>query len=378
MASAKTTATTRRASSSRRSPSGAGDEHISPARWGGVALVIAALLGAIALAVLSPSQPSERVRPAVVAAEPSPSPTPVAAGALVPSGTPTIRKPADAHVTGDYAIAVRVEIPEEDIPRQDLELVILRDGEEAKRKPRPKPGSTVTVQDVQLNAGSQNELAVVLEGPDGQGPVSDAVTVTHDEDAPDLEITAPPNGHRTYAKSVDVTGVVEAGSKVTVRNKAIPGWEDDVTVGVTGEFTMPVRLAEGKNVIVLTAEDDLKRKDPDPERVRVVQEDGTPQVKVKVVPKKLKRSALPDTDLKVVVTVTDARGDAMEDASVAFTLGGGIATRVGEETTNESGKATWRQDVPAPYQEATTLQLTVSVTTPHGDKTKKEREIALS
>ena len=54
MASAKPVATVRRSGSS--GARGGGDvPAISRARWGGVALVIAALLGAIALAVVSPS-----------------------------------------------------------------------------------------------------------------------------------------------------------------------------------------------------------------------------------------------------------------------------------------------------------------------------------
>ncbi len=110
MASAKASGTTKRSSSGRGARSSQQPE-VSPARWAGVALVIAAIVGAIALAMISPSEQGEPQQPGVIAEAPSPSFSSTPGDGQVPTVQPTITSPGDRTETPEVEIAVAVELP---------------------------------------------------------------------------------------------------------------------------------------------------------------------------------------------------------------------------------------------------------------------------
>lgn len=378
MATAKASTGTPRGTSPRRSSSGGeGEAHVSPARWAGVALIIASLMAAITLAVLSPSQPvrtgsePEPQQPGIAAAAASP-------GADVeepraPTAVPRITSPGEGP-TRDYRIPVTVAVPADELPRKDLSLAILRGDEVVATQERPKPDSSVTVPEVELLAGRANVLTAALVGPgNAMGPRSEPVVVTHDSEAPQLEIVSPSRGDTVYAKTVEVTLISEAGAEVRIRNSAAD-FESTVTLGQSGERSVTVPLVMGANPIVVKSTDQVGT--PQTRRVRVRRLNGQPTFEVKVVPKRLKRSSLP-RNLRVVVDVTDARGKPMPDATVAFTLGGDILSETGEGTTDAEGRSVWEVEVPRTSAPAEALALGITVTSPYGFEKSATRSIPL-
>ena len=365
MASAKPAGPTRRSSSPKGSQK-KGDPEISRARWAGVALVIAAIIGAIALAIVSPSDPTTQTQLGGVATKPTPTPVASKLDTRVPTAQPRITKPFEG-VTREHEIQVTVDLPEEDLPKRLLTLVILG-GEEAKEERQPKTGRKVTVEGVRLVPG-ENELVAVLHGPGGPGPLSEPVIVILDRDAPPLEITSPRNKSETYDDTVVVTGTSEVGAVVELKNEA-NGSRQSLVVGESGEFAITMRLKRNANRITATSVDTagLDRK----KWVRIKRLDGRPHVEIDVTDRVRKSS--PIWKIKVVVDVTDADGKKMEGASVFYSLGGPGRTAITESgLTNANGRSTWSPRIERTTSPAEAIELAVTVTSPTTEESKIER-----
>lgn len=357
MASAKPATTTRRASPS-RSPRRSGEEQeVSPARWGGVAFVIVAIVAAIVLGVFSPSEPA--TSPGAVAVGPSPTPSPSTLDTRVPTAKPRITHPQEG-TTNEIDISVKVAVPEDELRRGELTLFILRGDEELKRLERPKPGSTIEVKGVRLVPGP-NELTAVLRGPgEGWGPRSEPLLLSVDRDKADLAITSPQNKASVYEDTARIEGTSEVGAEVLVENETTERGTP-VTVGPSGEFAVTVRLKKGPNTITATARDEADI--PNTATVKVTRLDGKPRIKIRPIDP-IKRAQLP-TEIEVVVEVTDAKGKPIADAQVDYQLGAPDRTAVTDPgTTNAKGRSRWPVRVEPSSSTADALQLSVTVTSP--------------
>ncbi len=333
-----------------------------------------AILAAIVLAVLSPSDPAAPGQAgAIELASPAPLPSVLAVG--VPTAKPSIVTPEEGR-THEIDINVVVEVPEEELPRKLLTLVVLSGDTEIGSKENPKLGTVETVKGARLLEGVVNEVTVALKTEAGLGPRSDPVLVTHDEDAPTVAITSPEDGLETWAKAIMLTGTSEAGAKVRISNKAAGWGPKQVRAGPTGEFEMSVRVEIGKNVIAVVSEDEVKQKRR--KEVRVTRLDGRPTLTVTQKPGRLKRSSLP-TEITVKVEVTNDKGEKMSDATVDFTLGSqGYPGRTGSAVTGANGKATWETDVPWSDSLQTSIPVTVTATSPSGDTAKETWDIQIN
>ena len=364
MATAKPTATTKRTSSGKRSKKD-DEPEVSRARWAGVALVIAAIVGAVVLAVVSPSDPGTTQQPGAIAVDPSPSPSPTVLDTSVPVAQPSITSP-NSGVTRELYVAVTADLPEEtEVRKRNLKLYVMRGEEIVGELPKPKTGESVVVEGVSLVPGP-NELTAVLKGPGGLGPASDPITVTVDRNIIELVITSPENKHKTYDDTVRVEGTSEVESLVTIHNEA-NGVEVPITVGSNGEFAATIRLKRTVNRISATATDDAGL--PNKATIKVTRLDGRPTVKVTVAPDTLRESGLP-TKIKITVQVRDADGEPMAEADVAYSLGGTgrtTATEVG--TTNANGRATWNPVVSASSSLSEEVQVGVTVASPASGET---------
>jgi hypothetical protein len=373
MASAKPAATTRRTSSP-KGPKKTDGPEISPARWAGVALVIAAIIGAIVLAVISPSDVEPDTIPGSAATSPSPSPVASTLDTQLPNAQPRIVTPIQGP-TAEYEIEVVVSVPAEELPKRKLALVILRGDDELARVAKPKTDGNVTVRGVRLVRDTANELTAALEGPGGFGPRSDPVVVTHDRKAPVLALTGPKNKEQTYAETILVTGTSEAGAEVLIKNETL-GKSEGMVVGNAGTFKTAVRLKRGMNRIVVEATDAAGLRQSD--GVRVERLDGRPAIKI-TAPDRVRKSDLPTT-IKVVVEVTDAKGERVEGAEIYYSLGGPGRTTITEtDVTAANGRSTWnpevsRSDSPA----ADGLDLSVTVTSPQDETRVKDKVITVS
>ncbi len=345
---------------------------ISPARWAGVGLVIAALLGAVVLAVVSPSVPSSVG--STVAVPDGPSPTPVASGpidARLPVARPEISDPASGALVGDWEIEVGVTVPQDELRPKELSLVILSGEEEIGRLAKPKLGGSNMVTGVRLTEGF-HELTAALEGPGGLGPRSEPVDVTMDRDAPKLEFTAPANKSTTFEDTVEVAGTSEVGAEVRLTNTTADWASPAFVVGPDGDFVWTVPLAKGRNEIAARSKNQAGRTQDD--SIVVVRKDGKPKIKINA-PKTLKGGSLPKT-IEIVVDVGDTGGDAMAGAEVSYHLQGvGWPTETSESETNDDGRSSWKvvvKPVAGDY-----VSLAVSVTSPYGQTRTAKRQIKI-
>jgi hypothetical protein len=344
MASAKPASTVRgRSGAGSSSGPGKGDgEEISRARWAGVALVIAALLGAISLAVFSRGDGTAPREPGTTTSSATPTPAATVLDTRLPVAQPEITSPKTGWIIGEWYVDVAVAIPDEPLPKRLLSIVILRDGTEVKSLERPDPGRAVNVPEVPLAAG-ENVLTAALRGPGGLGPISEPVTVTQDRDAPVLRITAPKTGAETFESAITVTGTSEPGASVKVENAANQ-WDGDIGVGPSGDFEVSVPLAMGRNRIGVSSTDAAGMEQRD--AILVVRKDGRPVIKI-TAPRQVARSELPKL-IRVIVDATDADGAALQDATVSYTLGGpGWTAQDFEDQTDADGRSSWEVELVA-------------------------------
>lgn len=372
MASAKSTSTTRRASSSRSSKNG--NEHeVSPARWAGVAFVITAIVAAISLAMISPSQPGVS-SPGSVAEASVASPTPEATtlDGKPPTAQPVITNPKDGESTTELIIPVTVEVPHEELARETLRLVIMRGNEKLKEKAKPKTPGTFTIQGVSIDPGANELTAVLSSEAGGFGPRSEPVVITVDEEGERLAIVAPENKHKTYEETVLIEGTAPVGSEITVVNKTSKHEVPFGTVGADGSFTAAVTLKRNATNRIEARSIDQAGV-PVTDEVRVIQRNGKPKVVIKKI-EPIRRASLP-AEARVVVEVTDTQGDAMPGADVNFVLSGGAnAADVATVTTKDNGKAVWKPVIEAGASDTEDLELVVTVTSAYSDDETKERQ----
>ena len=92
---------------------------------------------------------------------------------------------------------------------------------------------------------------------DGNNAVEKSTTFTVDTVAPSLNVTSPQNGTVTNTAAVTVTGTTNdvTSSPVTVTITLNSVDQGAVTVGSGGAFSKAITLADGANVIVVTATD---------------------------------------------------------------------------------------------------------------------------
>lgn len=372
MASTKPAATTRRARTGSRTDKGA-DPEISHARWAGVALVITALVGAITLAVISPSETGSDSIAGVGAVAPTPTPAASAStDTRLPTAIPAIKTPGDGTDTSEWDALVTVTVPNDKLPAKKLALVVLRGEEEIGRKERPKLGGEDVIAGVRLDPGP-NEITVVLESAGGQGPRSEPVTVILDRDKPELAVTFPEGRHKTFDDTILVEGVTEPGAEVRVINAALKKSKGSTrVVGISGTFEFSVPLKKGPNQI--TAESTDSAGQTQDVKVVVVRQDGRPSIKLDA-PKKISRGELPK-EVKLGVTVTDSESERMADAAVTFHLQGtGRPAETFETETNANGRATWKAQIKG--GNSNPIELVVEVTSEQGQTRNAKQQIEI-
>jgi hypothetical protein len=334
--------------------------------------VIAAIVSAIVLAMVSPSGSDERAPGVLDAPLATPDPAATPGDTRRPTAIPTIVLP-NSGITSEIDIEVTVDVPAEEIARKDLALVVLRDDVEVGRKERPKDDGEVIVPGVRLLEGG-NELTAALEGPGGLGPPSEPITMTVDFSAPGLEITSPEDRIRTFDDVVVVAGRTEPGASVEVSlstGQSIPR-----VASSAGAFDALVPLKVGKNEITVTSSDATTGV-PQTKRILAVRLNGNPKITLKNVPDSMQRNSLPKK-LTLVVIVTDTSGEPMEGAEVTWSLAGtGRLAETADDVTDATGKSSWPITL-TPVAGDEPAQVGVTVTSPYGKTRTVNKEIEIS
>lgn len=343
MVSTRLTAGTGKARTpSRRGSPGADEQAVSRARWSGVALVLAALLGAITLAVISPSDPGVGPRAGVGLDRPTPEPTAIEQDGRIPSAVPEIIGPEDGITTLEREYKLLVTVPEYELPRDAIALEVYRNGKLLDTTLRPPPDD-IEVGPIKLREG-RNEITAALTSSSGPGPTSLPIVINVDKVGPDVSVVSPKENDRVFSKSITVKGTTEVGAKVTMKN-ATNDRERTQTVGPSGKFESSLLLEDGNNRIVIIVVDAAGNRAP---RIRrgVTRIDPKPVVKLKLSQNQLNVSALPKM-LTMTATALDSTGKAIAGAEIVFLLTvTDQPSRTQSAVTNERGQARWRTEIP--------------------------------
>ena len=308
---------------------------VSSVRWAGVALVMAALLGAIVLAVVSPSEP------AGVQAGTGEQPTPAASvtpNAERPETEVRIISPDDGITTSERQYEITVTVPEYDLPQNTLSLQIYRNGTAVAVEQRPA-ADDLTIGPFKLNEG-RNEITAALTTSGGAGPLSEPVVINVDKAGPEISLSAPGKNDRVFKRNIDIEGVTEVGALVSVVNRANDITQEQ-TVGPSGAFEITIALQLGENKVVVRATDAAGNKSQPPLRLTVTRVDPVPRVKLSLEPKQLRLDSLPNK-LRMTVRATDSTRKALKDVEAVFTLAlPDQPTETETVRTDANGQARW-------------------------------------
>jgi hypothetical protein len=330
----------RTAGSSRDSKKPGAEPPVSSVRWAGVGLVMAALLGAITLAVISPSDPSG-VQAGTVT-QPTPTPT-VKPEARVPVTEVRIISPDDEITTIERQYEITVTVPQYELPQNALMLQVYRNGKAVRNGLEQRPAADdIVIGPISLAPG-RNEITAALTTSGGAGPVSEPVVINVDKAGPDISVNAPKESVRLFKRNISVTGKTEVGALVTVLNRANK-IEQSETVGPGGAFEISIALDEGDNKLVIKAADAAGNKSQPIRRI-VTRVDPVPRVNLTIRPKELRLDALP-VKLRMTARATDSTGSPLKDVEAVFTLA--VPDKLTETktvTTNADGQANWNFDI---------------------------------
>ena len=335
MASPRTGATGGAGGRSRGPQGGAGaddEEGIPLIRRVGVIAVIVALGGAIVLAAnigggagqpaVSPTdRPQANASPVPSLATPLPSP---------PTVAPTIATP-DVALIADRVWTASVTIPDAGVPLRTLDLVVYRNGK-AVLTQHLKSGAQVSVKNIPLKTGV-NRISASLSNAGGEGPRSDTVSITVDDQAPSISVKSPHQGDVINAETVIVRGVTDdAGSPVNVRNV-----QTDQLVKVTpdsdGSFQASIALALGADTVTVTSVDALGKRTST--SLALTRGEGSAHATLKVIPATVLIKDLP-TKLDLRVSVDDGDGRPVNGAPVTFSVSQpGVTTATYDATTKD-------------------------------------------
>ena len=225
----------------RRGPRGFGalessdDGNLSLGRRIGVLVVLAALGGAIILAAGGVGGGNSAVAPLV----PTSAPTGVAARTPRPLASPPTVAPQisalDDDLVNSGTIDLRVSVPEPGTTLSGLELRIYRNTRLLTSREVSKVGR-VKVKDVPLRRGA-NKLTAALANEGGEGPRSEVMTVSLDDQAPKIKVRTPQSGITLNDDSVTLQGKTEDGLTVIGRNSTSDTKATDVA-SEAGAFTI--------------------------------------------------------------------------------------------------------------------------------------------
>lgn len=332
--------------------------------------MVGALLSAVVLAVVSPTESeSGTVGRGVIITPASPPPSAAPPGPGVPTERPAITL-IDSEVattddgvswTRDRELALTVTVPPTQLRAKQLRLEALVDGQAVSSVERPRGETAVT--GIRL-ADGHNTVTVRLVSDSGEGPLSDPLTVGLDSDRPHVAIRSPRDNTKVTGDTITVTGESEVGARITIVNQATRDRKSE-TVGPSGTFEKVLRSANGRNRIIVSARDAAGNVTRE---VRTVTNAGTRAVaEITVRPRRVKVTSLP-TKVRVQAAIADAAGAPIRGAAVTMTLGvpGGPATQSYQQTTNREGVFVWTVDLSRPVAAGEKGTLTLVAKLPDG------------
>jgi hypothetical protein len=197
---------------------------------------------------------------------------------------------------------------------------------------------------VELSPGSNTFTAMIIGPTDLESELSPAVTYVFDKTKPKVVITAPKPNAVVNGRTVQVTGQTQGRSTLSVKNLTTNATAAGEADG-KGGFAIPLSLGTGTNKIQVTSTDPAGNVNV--ATVTVRRGTGALTARVSASFYQVKLSKLPEP-VRLVVTVTDPDGRALQGANVTFTVAvpGVPAITSSTMQTSSRGTATFTTSLP--------------------------------
>jgi Glucodextranase, domain B len=186
-----------------------------------------------------------------------------------------------------------------------------------------------------------NSFVATLVSSGSEGQPSPTVTYILKTSPPKIVVSSPASGAKVSTSTLNVTGTVDAGATVTIRNEqALGGAVSSQVVGADGKFKLTVPVVAGPNTIDLSATDLAGNS---ASKSLIVNRDyGQLAAHLSVSPSRFAASS--QTTIKITLRATSLNGGPLANAKATFTVSiEGLAPIVSPElTTDATGTATWQ------------------------------------
>ena len=201
-----------------------------------------------------------------------------------------------------------------------------------------------TVSAVPLAEGP-NVITATLVTADGESGPSAPITITFDDMPPPLTLTSPKDGAAVTTATVAVKGTTQPGATVTVHD-ANTGAIPSVTANAAGAFGVNVTLAQGPNVLTITAVDPAGNRTT--KTLTVTHGSGALKAKLTLSWSTMSNKNVASSPLRITVLVNDATGKPITvGATATFTVSppGQPAIVSGDPpVTLSHGAGSWTRD----------------------------------
>ncbi len=315
--------------------------------WPVQALLLATLLGLGALAILTGGGAFTHALGGiggafgeVFAGFVGPSPKPTGAPGAAPA--PRLDPPLTAF-TSVATMDVTGRLPSGVAGTEDATIRVYVNGKFAAATPVPST-TDFRVADVPL-ADGRNDLSATILTAAGESEPSDPVSVIFLNGPPPITLTTPRNGAAVATATVSVRGTTRSAARVTIRN-GTTGGSTTVVATAQGAFAIEVGLADGLNVLTVTAVDQAGNSAST--TVRVTRGSGALTARLTLSWYSMSARRLPEP-LTMTVKVLDASGNPVADGTLAtFTVSPpGQPTSVSAPIPTRTGVAAWKLTIPS-------------------------------
>lgn len=289
-----------------------------------------------------------------------------------PSGvaldTPVLAVPPDNGYTNQAAVVIQGSVPAATVGKTGYTVhvyLLVKNSAGRLVANLPVGGTThFSTPAIALTEGG-NDFMATLIAPTGEGQASPVVTYILDTSPPNIKVTSPASGAKLTTSTVAVSGTVDPGVSLTIRNQQVVGGAiANVTIGSDGKFKLTVPVVAGSNTIDLMATDQAGNSAST--SLTVNRDYGKLAAYLAVTPSKF--AAASPTQLKLTLRATSLNGGPLANAKATFTVTiQGLGPIVSPElTTDSTGTISWQVSIAGAAPGLG--QASVLVTSPAGDQ----------
>jgi len=274
-------------------------------------------------------------------------PTPSPSASLTPIPAPPMLVAPERAATNQPTVTVVGTVPLEVVRRDGFIVriyVALPDQEPvAVRDVAVGETPSFVVENLPLEPG-RNDVTATLVGPGGESEPSPAVTYVLDTSKPKITVTAPEDGATVNGATATITGKTQGSSVVVARNEA-NGSSATATADAKGAFTLEIALRSGANGVSLSATDPAGNVGT--AVLTVLRGSGVLELALSASAYRISAARLPRA-IELSARLNDPDGGLLAGETVSFTLSiPGVPVITGDDTSDESGIATFRTTIPA-------------------------------